>query len=129
MPFGEMFRFGVASSLNVLITFIFYALLVTHGTLYSIANLMAWILGIFCSYFLNLIYVFKNGKKAPAAGQFSKFFILYGFSFLLSTGALIGLVKNDFAGPIVSQFIVIPIVALFNYTASRFLVFKSNKSI
>lgn len=126
MPWGEMVRFGLAGGVNTVLTFVVYAVLVQEGVAYPLANLLAWILGICCSYFLNLLFVF-GGKSRPQRGsprQFATFGAIYAVNFGISSLALIGLVESGLVGPIRAQFVVIPLIVVLNYAASKFLIFR-----
>lgn len=123
---NQLFRYGLAGGLNTIITFLAYALMVSAGLAYQFANLLAWLLGIVCGYFFNLLFVFGDKKTPPKANprQFVKFGVMYGFSFALSTIALMGLVESGLVGPVKAQFIVIPLIVIVNFVSSKFLVFK-----
>jgi putative flippase GtrA len=100
--------------------------MVYSGFAYQLANLLAWTLGLICGYFFNLIFVFGDKKSSPKADsrQFLKFCVMYGFSFALSTIALMGLVESGLVGPVKAQLIVIPLIVVVNFVSSKFLVFK-----
>jgi putative flippase GtrA len=123
---NQLFRYGLAGGLNTIITFLAYAIMVYSGFAYQLANLLAWTLGLICGYFFNLIFVFGDKKSSPKADsrQFLKFCVMYGFSFALSTIALMGLVESGLVGPVKAQLIVIPLIVVVNFVSSKFLVFK-----
>lgn len=125
MPWGEIVRYGVAGGLNTVLTFAAYALMVMGGVPYLLANLLAWVLGLVCGYFLGLLFVFA-GSHQPRRGnprQFAMFGAVYVVNFGISSLALMGLVESGLLGPVQAQFVVIPLVALLNFVASKFLVF------
>jgi putative flippase GtrA len=128
--FGEIIRFGVAGGVNVAVTFAVYAALVTSGAPYVLANLLAWILGIVCAYYLNLIFVFKRARRQARqrVRQFALFAALYIASFGLSSLALVGLVESGLLGPLQAQLIVIPLVAMFNFFSSKVFVFHTRET-
>lgn len=125
---NQLLRYGLAGGLNTIITFIAYALMVYAGLAYQFANLLAWLLGIVCGYCFNLLFVFGDKNIPPKANsrQFVKFGVMNGFSFLLSTIALMGLVESGLVGPVKAQFIVIPLIVVVNFISSKFWVFKQS---
>ncbi len=124
---NQLFRYGIVGGLNTLITFIAYAIMVYAGFAYQFANLLAWLLGLVCGYFFSLVFVFGEKKSSPKADsrQFLKFCVMYGFSFSLSTAALMVLVESGLTGPVNAQFIVIPLIVIVNFVVSKYLVFKN----
>ncbi len=124
---NQLFRYGIVGGLNTLITFIAYAIMVYAGFAYQFANLLAWLLGLVCGYFFSLFFVFGEKKNSPKADsrQFLKFCVMYGFSFSLSTVALMVLVESGLTGPVNAQFIVIPLIVIVNFVVSKYLVFKN----
>ena len=129
MPWAEAFRFVLAGGLNVVLTFAVYWGLVRLGMPYPLANGAAWVLGIVCAYFLNRGYVFRSGHR-PAGGrprQFLLFGTIYALNFVISTAALIGLVESGLVDPVGAQVLVMPLVVMLNYVASKRIVFRPGR--
>lgn len=124
MPWAEIVRFGLAGGVNTLLTFSAFALMVGLGIAYPLANLVAWFLGIIFSYILNLIFVFNQRRQRPSSRQFLLFASLYVVNFVISTSMLMVLVEFFGFGPLWAQCLVMPLVILLNYLASRYLVFS-----
>lgn len=122
---GRVLRFGLAGGANTVVTFLVYAILVRSGVAYPVANAFAWILGLVCGYLLGKLYVFRD-RRVPvhrSRKQFLAFTGVYIASFLLSTGLLAVLVESGLVAAVTAQFFVIPVVATFNFVASRYIVF------
>lgn len=122
---GRVLRFGLAGGANTVVTFLVYAGLVHFGIAYPLANGFAWILGLICGYLLGKLYVFRDlgGAVHRSRKQFFTFTGVYIVSFLLSTGLLAALVESALFTAVTAQFLVIPVVAAFNFVSSRYIVF------
>ncbi|APW36532.1 hypothetical protein RD110_04355 [Rhodoferax koreense] len=125
---GRVLRFGLAGGANTAVTFLVYAGLVRSGVAYPLANGFAWMLGLICGYLLGKLYVFRD-RAVPvhrSRKQFLTFTGVYIVSFLLSTGLLAALVESGLFNAVTAQFLVIPVVATFNFVSSRYIVFDSD---
>lgn len=126
----EFVKFILAGIVNVLLTFAVYFALVSIATPYTLANALAWVLGIAFSYFLNSTFVFRkvHRKKTASIKQFVFFSAAYFVNFLISSFLLVFLVEANLFDPVRAQYIVIPVVVFLNYSASKLFVFRSHQS-
>lgn len=128
--FGRVLRFVLAGGANTLLTFAAYAGLVAAGTHYPVANACAWTLGLFISFLLGKIYVFRDHHRPlrRSHSQLLGFALVHVLAFLLSTGLLILLVERAGTGSVRAQFVVMPLVALFNFFCTRLFVFRPDSA-
>lgn len=126
----RILRFGVAGGGNTVLTFAVYALLVRVGVAYPVANAAGWVTGLICGYLLGKLFVFRDRRVAVhrSSAQFLAFAGVYVASFLLSTAMLAALVESGLSSPVIAQVFVIPLVATFNFVASRRVVFNGDAS-
>jgi putative flippase GtrA len=121
-----LLRYLVAGAGNTAATFALYAALVMVGVDYQLANAIGWVFGLMNAYVLGRWFVFREAR-APvrSSSQFVQFAIVHVASYALSAFLLLLLVGNWGWDKIAAQAIVIPAVVLVNFTASKYLVFRS----
>lgn len=95
---------------------------------YQIANVLAFVLSVLNAYILNRVWVFKKEAQKAAQGAVFRFFVSYGFTFILSI-SLAWLwvepfsVSKDYV-PFLNALITTPI----NYFLSKYFSFRKKKT-
>ena len=127
---GRVLRFLLAGGANTLLTLAAYAGLVFAGMAYPVANACAWTLGLFVSFLMGKVYVFRDHRRPlrRSHGQLLGFAVVHLLAFLLSTGLLMFLVERAGMGSVRAQFVVIPLVAAFNFLCTRLFVFRPDSA-
>jgi putative flippase GtrA len=118
---NELARFVFAGILNTLLTLAVFIGAIFLGVPYIVANVISWVIGILFSYSLNTIFVFD---KIHSIQRLLWFFSTYVVSFLVSTLMLIVFIESYQMNPISAQFIALPLIVLFNYMLSKYLIFR-----
>ncbi|MCB1733787.1 MAG: GtrA family protein [Gammaproteobacteria bacterium] len=116
----QFVRFVTVGALNFILTFIvFYVLLEMFSIHYNVALGMAWVVGVFFTYVLNYLWVFKTTD----ALIFKSYFLKYATSGLLvvamNMGLLEYLVGSKGYPPFITQVILIPLVVVLNYYSAK----------
>jgi putative flippase GtrA len=121
-----LLRYLLAGGLNTAATFALYAVLVSMGVGYQVANLAGWVFGLLNAYALGRWFVFREAA-APvrSSSQFGQFALLHVTSYAASALLLHLLVGSWGWGKIAAQALVIPVVVLLNFTASKYIIFRS----
>ena len=128
--FGRVLRFLLAGGANTILTLAAYVALVAAGMPYPLANGCAWTLGLFVSFLMGKIYVFRDRRQPlrRSHAQLLGFAAVHIAGFLLSTGLLMLLVERAGVGSVRAQLVVIPLVAAFNFFCARLFVFKPDSA-
>ncbi len=140
--------FGV---LNTVVNFIVYGIMAKIGgadyetkELFNIsgfsflyiylANAVAWFITVLFAYFTNKLFVFESRSFAPSvvAKEIISFFGARVISFLLFEELMFGIVTKLLGGMKAASWIAKAITAVFvivfNYVASKLVIFKNKKS-
>ncbi|WP_379970347.1 GtrA family protein [Ectobacillus sp. sgz5001026] len=125
----EIFNYLLFGGLTTLVNIVTYYLFVTllHVD-YKVATTIAWIVSVLFAYITNKKYVF-NSSHSTLGQVFKEFFYFMGFRLLsyfidiFSMILLVGVMHiNDLFAKIVANVIVV----VFNYFASKYVIFKKN---
>ncbi len=117
----EATKFTVVGALNFGLTFIvFTVMLKFFGADYLISLGIAWIVGMFFSYVLNFSWVFKPENQIRFSSRFLKFLTTGLVSITLNMLALHYMVENSEIDPFYLQILLIPLVVVFNFTATKY---------
>ena len=119
---NELARFVFAGILNTLLTLAVFSGAIFLGLPYIVANVISWVIGILFSYSLNTFFVFD---KIHSIQRLLWFFSTYVVSLFLSTLMLIIFIESYQMNPISAQFIALPLIILFNYMASKYVIFRN----
>ena len=107
--------------------FVSIALLMLFVEIYhvevNLANLIASIVAIYVAYLLNGRFIFEKGKHAPAK-ELTVFFVFSLIGLLINVVLMFLMTKYLPISYIISKTIVTIIVAGFNFTTRKFLVFN-----
>lgn len=121
----EAFRFLVVGGINFFLTLILYlGMLRIVKIHYLIALIVSWAIGMMFTYVLNFLWVFKPDEKIEFRNRFPKYFTSQLVSIGLNTLALQMIVVNFGMDPFWGQFLLIPMVVVFNFSAAKFWALK-----
>lgn len=112
-------RFFVVGILNTVFGYSVFAMLVLAAVPAQPALIVATISGVAFNYFTTGHIVFADADSSA----FSAFVLVYAASYLLNAIALHQLVGAGLS-PLFSQLVLLPIVAIGNYVALRYFVFR-----
>lgn len=117
----EAKKFAFVGALNFGLTLIvFTVMLKTFGANYLISLGTSWVLGMLFSYVLNFSWVFKPENKIRFDSRFLKFLTTGLISITLNMFALNYLVEQSGIDPFYLQILLIPLVVVFNFTATKY---------
>jgi putative flippase GtrA len=114
----ELVRFLLAGAANTLLSYLLYLLLLTFLT-YLPAYSIAYCVGIVISYFMNVLFVFKNRVSLV---NFLKFPIVYFIQYALGAVILWLLVGKAGVSPALAMIGVIIFTIPVTFMASRFVL-------
>ena len=121
-------KYGIVGFSNFLLTGgVYYVLLRVLFVWYPIGFLFSWGLGVFYTYSINFIWVFKPEEKIEFKHHLWKYFIIYAASLIVNLLLLTYVVEIFTLDPFWSQFLVIPIVVLINFTGIKYWALKKQK--
>jgi putative flippase GtrA len=109
--------------------FTFYFLLNITKLDYKIALSITWILGVFLTYVINFIWVFKPENKIIFKKRFFKYLFSHSFSFAINLLALHYLVSAWILSPFIAQCILMPLFVIFNFFAAKLWSLKRVKLV
>lgn len=114
----EMLRFVLFGSLNTLIAYLFYLILLSFMP-YAAAYTVSYICGIFISYYLNATFVFKEPLRFERA---LKYPVVYVVQYVLGMASLYLLVELVGISKVVAPFIVAVGMIPVAYLLSRYII-------
>lgn len=123
----EVFNYLLFGGLTTLVNIVTYYLFVTllHVD-YKVATTIAWIVSVLFAYITNKKYVF-NSKHSTLAQVFKEFFYFMGFrvlSYFIDIFSMILLVGVMHINDLFAKIVANVIVVVFNYFASKYVIFK-----
>ena len=122
--YAQVFRFAVAgavgASIEIGLFFFFIEFTALH---YLVANFIAISFAIMVNYFISQKWVFEPGRHSKAR-EFTLFIGVSLVALLLNQLLMWGLVDAVELNMKFSKIIAIGLVAIYNYLAKKFLVFK-----
>jgi putative flippase GtrA len=120
----ELFRFGLAGSLNTLLAYGIFSLFVFLGVPYYIALFFDYLSAILFSLVVNLRFTFKL-KKTITFRMVYRMIASYGLLFVLNEGILYLLILKLFINTYFSQAIASIFIALISYCLQKIFVFET----
>ncbi len=118
---SKLFRFLTVGILNTLFGYAAYAVLLFAGFAYSVALLLATIVGVIFNYFNFGKFVFSGHRDWMA---FCKFVAVYIVIYAVNAVGLRLLMQYFLLDPYVGQIICIPPSVLFSWLLMNYWVFK-----
>lgn len=121
----EFSKFTIVGAINFLFTFVLFFLLVKIlQTNYSISLVVVSLLGMFITYYLNYVWVFKPEQKLAFKGRLLKYIFAGILSISLNTMVLAYIVESTGYDPFYVQFALIPFIVVFNFSTAKFWSLK-----
>ncbi|MDK1374234.1 MULTISPECIES: GtrA family protein [unclassified Sinorhizobium] len=119
-----LIRFGIVGVINVAVDLGGFILLATgFGLSGPLANMVSFSAAIVTSYMLNNFWTFRSpGHRRGHSRRFVLFITINVIGLTISTGLV--LVFMQFAEKVPAKLASIPIVFLWNYLASKYIVFR-----
>lgn len=114
----ELLKFVISGGINTLATYLMYLLLLLFFN-YSLAYTVSYISGIFLSYYLNTVFVFKEKVSFK---KFLKFPIVYLIQYLVNILMLYVLVEHVHLSTGIVPLIVIVVTIPITYTLSKLII-------
>lgn len=121
----QFYKFVVVGILNAIFSTLVYLLCLRVLTLhYLIAFTISWLFGVFFTYVINFMFIFKPDEKLEFEKRLPKYFVVYVISFTLNIVLLTVLVSLTRADPFYLQFLILPIVIAINFTGFKYWALK-----
>ncbi|OMD81300.1 MULTISPECIES: GtrA family protein [Paenibacillus] len=114
----QFMKFVISGGINTLFTYLVYLLLL-QALSYSMSYTISYISGIFLSYYLNTIFVFK---EKVTFRKFLKFPIVYLVQYLINLLMLFVLVEYLNLSKQIVPLIVIVVTIPITYTLSKLII-------
>ena len=116
----QVIRFGVIGCVNTAFSYVIFACLIFVGLHYTLATLLATVIGTFFSFKTLGTLVFDN----PDNKLVVKFFIVYGFCYFLSISLQYLLARYVCANRYVNGLISMFLVAAVSFCLNKWVVFR-----
>ncbi|MFA7175322.1 MAG: GtrA family protein [Kiritimatiellia bacterium] len=134
---GEAIRYLFFGGLNVIVTWVSYAVLVMCGVDPAISNAASWIIGVLFAFVVNKLYVFgsKSLTLRVVTREFFSFMgarVFTGIIAIVGFPILVGLGLNQpFMGvpDFIAKITVSCIEIALNYVLSKYFIFRKNAQI
>lgn len=123
----QFIKFGIVGFSNTLISLAVYYILVFFGWNYLLANTMGFLISVCNAFFWNYRYVFKDKTETSIPKSFSKVFITYGISYLVSTFLIWLMVDimhiSEWLAPLIRLVVTVPL----NFVLNKLWAFKKRE--
>ncbi|MGN7761964.1 GtrA family protein [Paenibacillus sp. 22594] len=114
----EFLKFVISGGINTLATYLMYLLLLLFFN-YSLSYTISYVSGIFLSYYLNTVFVFKEKVSFK---KFLKFPIVYLIQYLVNIFMLYVLVERVHLSTGIVPLIVIVVTIPITYALSKLII-------
>lgn len=113
---------------NAIFTTIIYLLLLkVFHVPYTVAFTVSWLMGLFFTYVINFVWVFKPERKLEFKRRLWKYALVYVASYLVNIMLLRLVVEHYQIDPFIAQLFIIPLVIAINYSGMKFWALKGSK--
>ena len=123
----QFIKFGIVGFSNTLISLAVYYILVFFGWNYLLANTMGFLISVCNAFFWNYRYVFKDKTETSIPKSFSKVFITYGISYLVSTFLIWLMVDimhiSEWLAPLIRLVVTVPL----NFVLNKLWAFRKRE--
>lgn len=123
----QFIKFGIVGFSNTLISLAVYYILVFFGWNYLLANTMGFLISVCNAFFWNYRYVFKDKTETSIPKSFSKVFITYGISCLVSTFLIWLMVDimhiSEWLAPLIRLVVTVPL----NFVLNKLWAFRKRE--
>lgn len=117
----QFLKYGIVGGANFVASLLLFLFLLDILLVrYEIAFTITWLFGIFLTYIINFLWVFKPNEKLEFKKRFPKYFSVYLTSYLVNIVLLKWLVDSYQLDPFWTQFFVLPIVVLINFFGFKY---------
>lgn len=117
----EATKFALLGVANFGLTLIvFTTMMKLWGVNYLLSLLAAWVVGMFFSYVLNFVWVFKTEERIYFGARFTKFVLAGLISIIMNVLALSYIFQRTGFDPFYIQAALIPIVVVTNFLTAKF---------
>lgn len=117
----EATKFTIVGAMNFVLTFvIFITMLKILSMDYLLSLGVASVIGVFFSYAVNFIWVFKPERRIQFKSRFLKFFVASALSITLNMLLLRYIVEQANFDPFYTQLALIPFIVLFNFSTAKY---------
>jgi putative flippase GtrA len=113
---------GIGNLIFTLTIYVFFLNLLKFR--YEVAFTLSWLAGVFFTYLINFIWVFKPEEKITFRKRIPKYFFVYLLSYILNMLLLKLLVEHFSFQPLISQIFIIPLIVLINFTGIKYWALK-----
>ena len=122
--FVQFIKFGIVGLSNTAISLGVYYLLIYFGMHYILANFLGFVVSVINAFFWSSRFVFTEGEETSKVKSFSKVFVTYGGSFLVSTCLITIFVEvfriSEWLAPLLRLLVTVPL----NFILNKFWAFK-----
>lgn len=123
----QFIKFGIVGFSNTLISLAVYYILVFFGWNYLLANTIGFLISVCNAFFWNYRYVFKDKTETSIPKSFSKVFITYGISYLVSTFLIWLMVDimhiSEWLAPLIRLVVTVPL----NFVLNKLWAFRKRE--
>ena len=123
----QFIKFGIVGFSNTLISLAVYYILVFFGWNYLLANTMGFLISVCNAFFWNYRYFFKDKTETSIPKSFSKVFITYGISYLVSTFLIWLMVDimhiSEWLAPLIRLVVTVPL----NFVLNKLWAFRKRE--
>jgi len=121
---GSYILFGILTTIVNFVSYMVFTKLMHLD--YKVAATLAWILAVAFAFVTNKLFVFKSEEtnKSVLVKEASGFLFFRGLSYFVDIFSIIVLVEWLGVFDAVSKIIASGIVAVFNYIASKYVIFR-----
>ena len=122
---SHFIKYLVVGGINFLTSLLlFFFLLNVIKINYLVVFTITWLYGIFLTYIINFIWVFKPEDKLIFKKRFKKYFIVYLSSYTINLLLLRGIVEGYDFNPLYVQFFILPLVVIINFSGIKYWALK-----
>lgn len=125
---GQAWSYIIFGILTTIVNFVSYVIFTKLMDLdYKTAASLAWLVSVIFAFVTNKLYVFKTAttKKLHLLKELSGFIFFRVLSYFVDIGSIIVLVEVLNLWDTISKIIASAIVAVFNYFASKYIIFRT----
>jgi len=123
--YGQIIKFAIAGASGAVVELGLYTLLVGFFSVhYLTANILSIVTGILVNYVISQKWVFESGRYQPRA-EFVAFCVVSAITIAFNQTIVWLLVDFGELHNVLSKVIAILTVAVFNFFAKKYLVFKN----
>jgi len=123
----QFIKFCIVGAASSIINIATYILLTRFlGLYYIAADVLAYLISLINSYYLNRNFTFRNNHKKIGI-QLAKYIIVYTVGMISSAGLLYVFVNELGIHDLFAKFLVIGVVMIWNFIGSKFLIFDRDE--